>query len=199
MILNLWPTPIYIGEEEITDELLSYCESINYNRMMSNNGYMSENKYVLNELTDLKKKLALHCNTYLQDNLKVNTNSSFYFLNSWIVKHNKGDYAQSHLHTNSLISGVYYINVPKDSGNIIFQKNYTNLFHSSINIEYNSLNETNSLEYTLNVKEGMILLFPSWLSHSVLENLNQQTRYTLAFNLFVRGKYGKDEFELEVK
>jgi len=199
MITQLWPTPLYIGNEKVPDNLLDYCKSVPYDRMNSKNGDMSIDKYVLDDLPDLKKKLALHCNTYLAKDLSVSKNSNFYFLNSWIVKHHKGDYAQSHLHTNSMISGVYYVNVPKDSGNIIFQKENTNIFYPNINVEFNEINTINSKEYTIDVEEGMVLLFPSWLLHSVLENLNDETRYSLAFNLFVKGEYGKDEFKLEIK
>ena len=40
------------------------------------------------------------------------------------------------------------------------------------------------------------LLFPSTLSHSVDENFSNDTRYSLAFNAFVKGQFGKDEYKL---
>jgi ectoine hydroxylase-related dioxygenase (phytanoyl-CoA dioxygenase family) len=53
--------------------------------------------------------------------------------------------------------------------------------------------------YALKLNEGTIVLFPSHLNHSVEENLSNQNRYSIAFNFFVKGKFGKEEYQLELK
>ena len=39
-------------------------------------------------------------------------------------------------------------------------------------------------------EEKKIILFPSYLEHSIVEHKEETTRYSLAFNIFPVGKYG---------
>jgi len=77
----------------------------------------------------------------------------------------------NNLHTHSQttnpnkISGVIYLKVPKNSGNIIF--------HNPINPSY-------TIHFT--PKESSILLFPSILAHMVEPNLSKDDRISIAFN-----------------
>ena len=54
----------------------------------------------------------------------------------------------------------------------------------------------NAESVSFEVNKGDVLLFPSTLSHSVDENFSNDTRYSLAFNAFVKGQFGKDEYKL---
>ena len=121
--------------------------------------------------------------------------------NSWSNIHGSNEYSQIHYHGSSLLSGVYYPILPKDSGNIAFHKNgiYTNIFHQSIRFEYDEVNNLTAEKYVVNIKEGTIVLFPSHLEHSVEKNNSYEKRYSLAFNFYVRGKFGKEEYTLEIK
>jgi ectoine hydroxylase-related dioxygenase (phytanoyl-CoA dioxygenase family) len=47
------------------------------------------------------------------------------------------------------------------------------------------------------VKEGTIVIFPSHLEHSVEKNWSKIRRYSIAFNFYVRGNFGKEEYELQ--
>ena len=53
--------------------------------------------------------------------------------------------------------------------------------YTKLEIETDS--ETNWEYFELPPKKGMILVFPSWLEHEVLENKSQQDRMTAVFNL----------------
>ena len=80
--------------------------------------------------------------------------------------------ANSHAHTNSLLSGVFYFQVDEKSGKLWFQKEIKSLYSISNNIdldvtEYNILN---SKEVVLNPKKQLLYLFPSWLLHNVNNN-----------------------------
>ena len=65
----------------------------------------------------------------------------------------------------SSISGVFYLKVPKDSGNIIFTRG-----------------KKHKLE--IQSKPGNIILFPSFLNHYVPENRSSFDRISLSFNCF---------------
>jgi len=83
----------------------------------------------------------------------------------------------------------------------VFHKNpiYTNTFHQSIRFEYDENNNLNTGQYAMNVEDGKVILFPSHLEHSVDENKSKEERYSLAFNFYVRGRFGKEEYKLEIK
>jgi len=201
-IHNLWPTPVYQSNIILKDNWIKHCLGLEYNRMESNNGDISKNKYVLNDMIDLKDEIITHINYYTRKHLKIKNNLDFTFLNSWFVKHFPEDWAQSHCHGNSIISGVYYLKVPKNSGDIRFHKNFTNLNICSptVLLQYDEYDNTNCTDWTIKSMEGQIILFPSLLHHSVTKNLSNENRYSLSFNLFVKGHLKFDDgFDLYLK
>ena len=136
-------------------------------------------------------------NIFTTDYLKV-FDVEFYFLNSWIVKHYPKDWAQEHMHENSLLSGVYYLDTPKDAGGIVFVKGYNEqeIFPTAITPKVSEYNYVTSKQMTFKVNPGKLVIFPSNLMHSVEENKSNNNRYSLAFNLFCRGNFGHKEAQL---
>ena len=49
---------------------------------------------------------------------------------------------------------------------------------------------------TFQVTAGKLMLFPSNLMHRVEENKSNRDRYSLAFNLFCKGRFGHKEGQL---
>ena len=86
-----------------------------------------------------------------------------------------------HLHPGASISGVYYIDVPKDGGNIEFMNPAKNVLSYDWN-EVEELNSYNGLYYYMPSITGRLYLFPSWLEHAVLPNMSHSKRYSLSFN-----------------
>ena len=201
-IHNLWPTPIYQNSFLIDDEVKNFIKNEVYERMSTDNGFITVNRYLLNndKLTNLKSNIDEHLENYTRKFLDIKDNAQFYMQNSWANRHEPGDWAQAHYHTGSLISGVYYLDVPEKSGDLVFQRmsSYTNLFHSTINIEYNNQNYINEDLQSLNVQTGDIVLFPSHVMHKIRKNESNLPRFSIAFNYFVKGKFGKEEFQLEL-
>ena len=196
-IHQLFPISVYENNINVDKNLLSHFKNLKYNLMNSKNGKFTENKNILDDIECIELKLQIkeHLNLYLKNYFGVEGKIDFYLQNSWVNKHNNKDWAQSHFHHNSLISGVYYLQTFEDSGDITFFKpnGYTNMFHSSIDIKFNKNESYNSDNYTIKPTNGMILLFPSHLYHSVGKNLNENDRYSLAFNFFVEGEINKQD------
>ena len=65
---------------------------------------------------------------------------------------------------NAFMSGVFYLDVPKNSGNLFFQ------------------NKTQE-ELEIKSESGKMLLFPPGIKHRVSENKSSGNRISLAFNL----------------
>jgi uncharacterized protein (TIGR02466 family) len=106
-------------------------------------------------------------------------------ITSWLNVNPFGTGHVIHEHYGALISGTVYIKVPKNSGNIVFYDNnktrvQNNLFHrkyQDIITEYNK--EFISIEPV----EATMILFESWVSHSVDQNITNENRISVSFNI----------------
>ena len=194
---QLWPKPIFDTEIPIKQKWLDFAYNSEYERVFVENGDYTKDKYVLNKLPDLKQLILEQVNIFTTDYLKV-FDVEFYFLNSWIVKHHPKDWAQDHMHENSLLSGVYYLDAPKDAGGIVFVKGYNEqeIFPMAITPKVSEYNYVTSKQMTFKVNPGKLVIFPSNLMHSFEENKSNNDRYSLAFNLFCRGNFGHNEGQL---
>lgn len=207
-ILNLWPTPIYISEIPVKKSYLDFIHKIKFERATNKRFDISENKRILDQMPDLKSKIQNHINIFVKDHLKINNKINFYLTDSWVNKFEKGEGSTTHSHVNSMISGVYYFKRVPNMGGIQFQKGYQinhNIFYPDIWMEYDEANETQGQAFNITPEEGGIILFPSKVEHTVIDNLSDTTRYSLAFNTHVKGKFivrdvsGKPNYELVIK
>ena len=99
--------------------------------------------------------------------------------NLWINENLKNDYNQEHTHPGSSFSGVYYIEVPENSGNIYFKndpKEFIELSSFFKNTEYDSHKEINNYN-------NQFILFPSNLRHGVYPNCSDKPRISVSFNI----------------
>ena len=113
---------------------------------------------------DFKKNLKLHGYWY-----NINGKCAF-------------NVPHTHVAFKTIVSGVLYIKIPKNSGKIIFNRNdpVCGMMYDFGNI--NNYNEYNSSNFTVLPKEGLFVLFPSSLTHYVEPNLNDQERIVISFN-----------------
>jgi uncharacterized protein (TIGR02466 family) len=207
-ILNLWPTPIYIGEIPVKKSYLDFIHKIKFERATNQRFDISKDKAILNQMPDLKLKIQNHINIFVRNHLKINNRINFYLTDSWVNRFEKGEGSTTHSHVNSMISGVYYFKRAPNMGGIQFQKGYQinhNIFYPDIWMEYDEANETQGQAFNITPEEGGIILFPSKVEHTVIDNLSDTTRYSLAFNTHVKGKFivkdisGKPNYELIIK
>ena len=84
-------------------------------------------------------------------------------------------------HPGAVVSGVYYISIPKNSGSIVFVNNDLNDFNDFYG-SVNKYNEYNSPNWIIEPKENTCVLFPSYLTHYVEPNLNKKERISISFN-----------------
>lgn len=196
-IIQLFPISVFETNIGVDEDIKDFLINQEFELMPSKNGSFTKDRYILNrdDCKDLKEKIFKALNYYVREYLTVQKDINFYLQNSWVNMHKTDDYGQSHIHANSLISGVYYIKTFEDSGNIIFHKpdGYTNLFHTSTNIRFEKYDNHNTDRYIIKPKDGTLLFFPSHLLHSIEKNLNKQKRYSIGFNFFAEGElYSRD-------
>ena len=98
----------------------------------------------------------------------------------------KTGYHKLHSHPNSIVSGCFYLDVPKDSSKILFldPRDYHNYTYLEKNFDEGA-GDFNCLhpELVKEVKTGDFLMWNSWLEHEVLPNLVDSPRYTMVFNI----------------
>lgn len=139
------------------------------------------------ELSELKKDILDHVHRYARDLISVD--NEFYLTNSWKNVTDQDEVHQLHYHSNSIISGVFYVDV-EDSQNTISFNRMTSPY--LLNFKPKSFNVFNSIEWDVPVENNMILLFPSSCYHYVKKNNSENKRISIAFNTFVRGKIGTE-------
>ena len=112
-----------------------------------------------------------------KNSLFINNWPEDFYLNGWMVNLESNGYQNSHIHQNSWMSGVFYINIPNDSsgkeGAIRF---------SLQGFDYQKRKDK-SKEKIVKPKIGDLVLFPSSLFHSVIPFNSNENRVCLAFDV----------------
>lgn len=111
---------------------------------------------------------------------------SFIEITSWLQFNQPRSYFVRHDHYGALISGVIYLNVPENSGNIMFhnpleQRRVTNAFFEKVKNQDSDYNFSH-ITYTPIV--GEMILFESWLQHTVQQNMSDENRISIGFNIW---------------
>jgi uncharacterized protein (TIGR02466 family) len=98
----------------------------------------------------------------------------------WFSINTFGDYTSLHNHRDSILSGVFYIDIPDENmGNINFERSDDASYHLPPLETYNNFTgEKASYE----PQTGRVLIFPSWLKHSVDGCRSKKNRIAVSFN-----------------
>jgi len=105
-------------------------------------------------------------------------------LRGWINVNRPGDHNRLHCHPGSFLSATYYVRVPDDmkAGNIIFRdpRGPAVAMYETPNIELPWVGDGVGVPFK--PATGLLLLFPSWLEHSVEPFEGTGERISIAFN-----------------
>ena len=100
------------------------------------------------------------------------------------LKYNKkNSFNVMHNHQNCYFSSSYYVKKPKNSGDITFFDPKEAKTYRFPKIE--KYTEYSAETVTIKPEEGDLLIFPSYLYHSVGENLSEDDRVAVSFNVDV--------------
>ena len=110
---------------------------------------------------------------------------SRYSVVAWANVNEYGDYNRTHIHSNNHWSGVYYVDIGQPmpshtpNGDIEFldPRPVVGVF------DFPKISAAGT--WTIQPESGLMLLFPSWLRHSVLPYFGEGVRVTIAFNIRV--------------
>lgn len=195
----IYPTPIFFGEvdnhKEIEAELDPVLDEIDfqYRDSWGATHYLSdptfrENLIVKHDLKELKKGIEKNLFEYLEALFQQPWDGRYGYniTHSWAALFKKGNYGHIHSHGEADIAGVYYHEIPKDSGGLFFEPPAPALCDSLVYSKWGH-------RLTPKVSEGTMLLFPGFLKHGIETNTTDYDRISLSFNiLFDRGDiYGQ--------
>ena len=196
MIFPLFSTPVYVNN--VGDFPRPDLEALQYSSTLPTGGaynfLSSVDKKVLHrpEFRHVHDIVMREVDVYTRELLAVRSTVEFYITDSWINRHRRGHSAGPHMHHNSLISGVLYLQVTERSGDIVFHRDVLSLipFPPALDLDVDKFNIYNCKSWGHTPKTNDICLFPSVVSHSVDPNESDDERWCLAFNVFARGDFG---------
>ena len=147
---------------------------------------ISSNNRVLEKYPKIKKILLNKFKKIAKDEYEYD--NDFIITTSWFTKTEKDQESKLHSHKNSFYSGVYYFgDYSEDSAPIQFETPL--LPFSDFYIEPQKWNIKNSQIWKINLQKNLLILFPSYLRHTITKSKDDVVRDSLAFNIVPIGEY----------
>jgi uncharacterized protein (TIGR02466 family) len=189
---ELFGIPLYKSYLSLDTSTIENLVKQDFCRMEAGNGFCSKDNNVLDSQHEVKAQILKALNHLVFSILKVKDNLEFEIQNSWITKHSPGDWSHKHDHVNSILSGIVYLQVNNDSGDLVLHKDslWQNIFPRCLNVQFDHNTSLTASEWKITPQNNEIYIFPSFLAHSVEANMGNEDRYVLAFNVFPRGQLG---------
>ena len=108
---------------------------------------------------------------------------AFEITGCWATVLAKGASHPIHAHPNNFLSGVYYVRTDVGADRINFHdpRPQTGVIRPPV-LE---LTAENTDQVVVQVRSGTLLIFPSWLEHSVDANPNEAERISVSFNVML--------------
>ena len=186
----IFPTPIYIsniGRKFTNQEKITIEEFAEDSTFYQSNAF-SNNKFVLNDknLSLLKKNCEEHMSTFILNDLSI-ADVQPYITQSWVTISGINGYQYEHYHPNSLFSGILYVSGSNEDFTAFSRPKNA----SQIQLRKSKQIDENSDRFFVNLETGKIVIFPSYLYHSVPRVFSEK-RIVIAFNIFVKGELGSE-------
>ena len=175
--LSLFETPLWMTEldldlNSLENKIKLFSDETESKKLSNVGGYQGHNFHDETLYNSIANCIPVNKNKPLKD-------VSIY---SWVninKKFNRNE-RHCHMHTDTLLSGVFYVKYPENSGTIRFYDPRGHLIQMQKDYEY----YYDGYAYTyINPKNNLLLLFPSWLEHDVEVNKSDDERISIAFNI----------------
>mgnify|MGYP001253392296 FL=1 len=188
---NLWPTPYWYTtiwefmrsktrvtfNEDFTNYILNEAENKESVRKSNRGGWQSElidpkdenYKPLVDEIFEFVKSINLNVKEMMVTQLWANINR-------------KHDYNVIHQHGSYHLAGTYYVKVPKDSGRIVFRDPRP----GAIGNLFMNKNFDNGELKNVNMMEGLLMIWPSYLDHFVEISNSDEERISISFDIVCR-------------
>ncbi len=182
----VWTTKIS-NHDKINKELLIYIQKLRDGdpsgiRRSNFNGWHSKDFQLKDETPrNFINNVSPSINEAIKDMDWNQNKHEIKITNLWTIINEKGGFNERHHHGNSSLSAAYYVEAPPQCGDIVFyDPRPAPVFSHPIANKPNLLNATVN---SITPESGLLVLFPSYLDHSVNPNLSDQKRIVISFNI----------------
>ena len=143
------------------------------------------------DLIYVKKTLMYHFDVFMYNFLKVAPEISTTITTSWFARIKKGGAIHNHNHTNSWYSGLLYFDDDYTGAAPLALENPTHVFSHFDMIALNDQAQyRQNAYYEVIPQPNKLFFFPSYIKHMSGVQLADKTRYSLAWNIYPKGKIG---------
>ena len=197
-IYKLFPTPVFHfrveNYQELNIELENYILNLKKKdekgQKKSNAGGWHSHNFDLTNDNTAKKFAKIFEKFYKKviiDEMGWKYNSDRVKIEGmWSIINKKGSFNIQHNHPNAYLSSAYYVKHPEKSGSIKFfdPREQKSIRYPKIK----KYGELSAATVEIEPKEGDLLIFPSYLYHAVAENLSEENRIIISFNIDIKYK-----------
>jgi len=202
-ITGVFPIPIYFAKRETKlttsemDDIRNIIEKRKLQKAHTTEELvddtetsLTENVYIFNtKLYKIKEFCEQHINIYAKEIINPKDELDFYIQQSWLTVTSPGENLPPHHHSNSILSGVFYVSTVEND-----KLHFYDVFHNlknRISIEEKESNIWNATTWFFPIEDNDLIIFPSWLDHGVQRNPTAtKDRISIAFNAFAKGIFG---------
>jgi uncharacterized protein (TIGR02466 family) len=198
--VDLFPKTIGVGElKSLTPEIILQARTLidqSASVQIAGDGGYTADQQLLNQpvFAEVRKEILGYCRDFA--NVHSHIVEDLHICNSWgnVVKY--GENIHYHTHSNSYISGTFYLT--EGSAFNILNSHYRDSFSFAPAIRPGE-NYRAMESFTINPKPRRIIVFPSGMQHCVLPSKSDVGRYSIAFNVIPIGKIGSATSLMEIR
>ena len=187
IVHTLFPSTVCFFElgRDLTNKEITFIMKQKQKPNEGNTTSVNDNLLKSKTLEKLNKFIMDCFNTYASNVLRIKDNVSLDVTQSWANFTKKGQYHHKHNHSNSVLSGVFYVKATEGLDKIMFFKEG----YDQIKLEPQDFNIHNSDSWFFNVKSNQFAVFPSSLTHMVPATETEE-RVSISCNTFPKGMLG---------
>jgi uncharacterized protein (TIGR02466 family) len=187
-VLRMFPTFVWKGQvapsvrQEIEDDVLAKLGEMRHDagELAPGGGWQSEND--LHHLDQFRGLVAcIHDAAQSVLDFLKSGDGAFELTGLWANMNPKGAAHPIHSHPNNFLSGVYYLRTYEGANTVNFHdpRSQTGIIRPPIT----ELTAENTDQVVVEVSDGTLLMFPSWLPHSVDPSGSDEARISVSFNV----------------
>lgn len=142
-------------------------------------GWNSEKNIFNNKKFTSLKKASTQCFIHCFKEMEIEVDESAFDISAWVNMTYPGGYNIQHGHPRAYLSGCFYLDIPEHSGGISFADPRPGAVYAPL--EASGPMSSRSLK--AHPLTGQLIIFPSWLEHSVGLNESKENRVSIAMNV----------------
>ncbi len=187
-VLRMFPTFVWKAQvapsvrQEIEDDVLAKLDEMSRDAGEPAPGRGWQSDKDLHHLDEFRGLVAcIHdAGESVLDFLKTG-DAAFEITGLWANMNAKGTAHPIHSHPNNFLSGVYYLRTHEGADTVNFHdpRSQTGIIRPPVT----ELTAENTDQVVVRVANGTLLMFPSWLPHSVDASGSDETRISVGFNV----------------